>query len=389
MIEKFFNIRYVFGKDNVWAAIDKVIDEGGKGFVVVADGVVVNTAQRSADYRKCLGESLFAMCDSGWIPLYIHKIYGDFANEGSKGSKVLPDGQAAKPEQEVSKVSDGKHYVQYCGPQIFPDFIERRKHRMFFMGTDQRTLDGLKRTMMKVNPDLEGMTFYELPFLSVEEFDYEGIARMVEEDGADIIWVALGAPKQCFFMQRLLPHLKKGVMLGVGAAFKFYSGTAEKRCPKWMHDMHLEFVYRIMQDPKKQLNRCWWIVKMLPSMIREERGKKKAADNVMKAMKEYIAVINDNDNKGSLRKVHKASRKVLEAVYEYDESKCRDKINLYWLQVVESVLDALDATLTKNKQDEHLKQALRQYAQSLVDLIDKNAAECSSIIVKASTLGIE
>lgn len=378
MIEKFFNIRYVFEKDNVWAAIDKVIDEGGKGFVVVADGVVVNTAQRSADYRKCLRQSLFATCDSGWIPMYIKKVYG---------TEFMVNGKA---------VDTSDHYVQYCGPQIFHDFIERRKHRMFFMGTDQKTLDGLKQTMMKVNPDLEGMTFYELPFLSVEEFDYEGIAGMVEEDGANIIWVALGAPKQCFFMQRLLPHLKKGVMLGVGAAFKFYSGTSEKRCPKWMHDMHLEFVYRIMQDPKKQLNRCWWIVKMLPSMIREEKGKKKAADNVMMAMKDYITVINDNDalrydddDKDILKKLHKASRKALEAVYEYDESKCRDKINLYWLQVVESVLDALDATLTKNKQDEHLKQALKQYAQSLVDLIDKNAAECASIVAKARTLGIE
>lgn len=366
MIEKFFNIRYVFGKDNVWAAIDKVIDEGGKGFVVVADGVVVNTAQRSAEYRKCLGESLFATCDSGWIPVYIKKVYG---------SGFMVNGET---------VDTSDHYVQYCGPQIFPDFIERRKHRMFFMGTDQKTLDGLKTTMSEVNPDLQGMTFYELPFLSVEEFDYEGIARMVEEDGADIIWVALGAPKQCFFMQRLLPHLKKGVMLGVGAAFKFYSGTAEKRCPKWMHDMHLEFVYRILQDPKKQLKRCWWIVRMLPSMISEEKGKKKAADNVMKAMKSYVASLD-----GDREKINKASRKVLEAVYEYDESKCRDKINLYWLQVVECVLDALQVTICRNGQDEHLKTVLSKYADVLMGLVDKTASECSRLVVKSHELGIE
>lgn len=40
------------------------------------------------------------------------------------------------------------------------------------------------------------MTFLELPFRKVEEFDYEGIAKTIEADGADIIWVALGAPKQ-------------------------------------------------------------------------------------------------------------------------------------------------------------------------------------------------
>lgn len=366
MIEQFFNIRYVFGKDDVWAAIDKVVDEGGKGFIAVADGVVVNTAQRMAEYRKCLGESLFAICDSGWVPLYIRKIYGDFMNEGANGSEG----------------SRAKHYSQYCGPQIFGDFIERRKHRMFFMGTDQKTLDGLKSTMSKVNPDLESMTFYELPFLSVEEFDYEGIAKMVEDDGADIIWVALGAPKQCYFMQRLLPYLKKGVMLGVGAAFKFYSGTSEKRAPKWVRDLHLEFVYRIMQDPKKQLNRCWWIVRMLPSMISEEKGKKKAADAVMRATKQYIQALND----GERQRMNTTSRNLLEAISKYDDSKCRNKMNAYWLPLVDGVLDALDATIQKNPHDTHLISVLKRYGHYLLNLLDKDAPECLPILEKAKGL---
>ena len=40
------------------------------------------------------------------------------------------------------------------------------------------------------------MTFYELPFCKVTEFDYPAIAEMIEKDGADIVWIALGAPKQ-------------------------------------------------------------------------------------------------------------------------------------------------------------------------------------------------
>ena len=40
---------------------------------------------------------------------------------------------------------------------------------MFFMGAEQSTLDGLKAQMVKRNPDIENMTFYELPFLNVEE----------------------------------------------------------------------------------------------------------------------------------------------------------------------------------------------------------------------------
>ena len=69
------------------------------------------------------------------------------------------------------------------------------------------------------------MTFYELPFCDVEDFDYQNIAQMIEKDKAEIIWIALGAPKQEIFMNRLQPHLRKGVMIAVGAVFKFYSGS--------------------------------------------------------------------------------------------------------------------------------------------------------------------
>lgn len=167
---------------------------------------------------------------------------------------------------------------------LFHDSILRKKHRMFFMGTSQPILDGLKKEMSKENPDVQDMQFYELPFLPVEKFDYPAIAKMVNDDGAGIIFVALGAPKQDYFMKNLLPYLKKGVMIGVGAAFKFYSGTGEKYAPLWIRKHHLEFVYRICQDPKKQLNRCWLIVRTLPSMYREEKGKKRAADRYRKAL---------------------------------------------------------------------------------------------------------
>lgn len=70
------------------------------------------------------------------------------------------------------------------------------------------------------------------------------------------------------------PYLKRGVMIAVGAAFKFYSGTDVKRAPHWMVKMHLEFVYRIFSEPKKQLKRCGWIVYTLPGLLYREWRKK-------------------------------------------------------------------------------------------------------------------
>lgn len=243
-MEKFFDIRYEFNKELVWKRIDSQIAFGKPDYICVADGVVVNHVQRNPDYRQTVNNGMFAICDSGWVPLYLKWIYGIRRS-------------------------------QYAGPMIFKDVVSQGKHRMIFLGTDRPTLDSLRLRLAQLNPAVLEMTFCELPYRSVEDFDYASIAQMIEADGAQVIWIALGAPKQDYFMRRLKPYLKHGVMIGVGAAFNFYSGI-EQRAPEWMIRRHLEFIYRIFQSPKKQMNRCWGIVTSLPGMLLGEWRRKKS-----------------------------------------------------------------------------------------------------------------
>lgn len=240
MVTRYFNINYEFDRIKV----HETIEAAEKGYICVADGVVASTANRDETYLEAVNGGMFSICDSSWIPLYIKSIYGI-------------------------------RYSQYCGSDIFRDIVGSRKYRMAFVGTDRQTLDALKEKLKAVNPDVEGMSFIELPFRKVEEFDYKEIAGMLDADGAKIIWVALGAPKQERFMHMLLPYLNSGVMIGVGAVFNFFSGRQESRCPEWMHKCHLEFVYRIFQNPRKQLKRCWLILSTLPRLYFEERKKKR------------------------------------------------------------------------------------------------------------------
>ena len=239
----YFNINYEFDKKQIHECISECIHLKKTGYICVADGVILNIANRKLEYLKVINGGMFSICDSGYVPLYLKWIYG-------------------------------VRYEQYCGAQIFKDIVSSRKYSMMFMGTSQRTLDGLKNTIKVWNPDVLTMRFYELPFCNVDEFDYEDIARRVEESEADIIWVALGAPKQEIFMSKLKPYLKRGVMIAVGAAFKFYSGTGEKRAPQWMLKAHLEWVYRILCSPKKQLKRCSMIILTLPRLLIDEMRRK-------------------------------------------------------------------------------------------------------------------
>lgn len=248
-METYFNLRYEFDRGAVHDCIRRQVAAGSPDYICVADGVILNTANRDPAYLGVVNGGMFSICDSSYVPLYLKWIYGIRVR-------------------------------QYCGSEIFMDIVRGGEYRMCFMGTNQSILDGLRENLKAVNPDVEGMMFCELPFCDIDEFDYEAIGRQVNEDGADIVWVALGAPKQEIFMSRLKPYLDRGVMIAVGAAFKFYSGADVKRAPEWMVRHHLEFVYRIFSEPKKQLKRCYWIVRTLPGLLIGERRRKRSRRSV-------------------------------------------------------------------------------------------------------------
>jgi len=242
----YFNIRYEMDRSQIHNAISERLKHEGSDYICVADGVIMNTANRHKKYLKVVNGGMFSICDSSCVPLYIKWIHRT-------------------------------SHKQYCGSEIFIDIVSSRKYRMIFLGTKRHILDGLKTNLTEYNPDVAEMQFIELPFRKVEEFDYPAIARMIEEDGADIVWIALGAPKQEIFMSMLKPHLNHGVMIAVGAAFKFFSGTSTGRAPEWMVRHHLEFVHRLYKEPKKQFPRCFDIVRTLPGLLYSEwRHRKKA-----------------------------------------------------------------------------------------------------------------
>lgn len=244
MTHVYFNIRYEFDREMIHKRIAQQVASGTPDYVCVADGVIMMEANKNPDYLSIINDGMFCICDSSYVPLYIRWIYGE-------------------------------HNRQYTGSAIFRDVIASRKYRMAFMGSSHEVLEGLRESLMDYNPDVADMLFYELPFLNVDEFNYPEIAAMLDRDGAQIIWVALGAPKQEIFMSKLKPFLSRGVIIAVGAAFKFYSNAGVKRAPKWMRKHHMEFVHRIWTEPKKQIKRCALILGSLPgSLISEWRRKK-------------------------------------------------------------------------------------------------------------------
>ena len=240
-MQNYFNINYEFNKHEVHRAIA----EAQKGYICVADGTVMRIVHQDAEYRKAVNGALFSISDSSWTPVFLKKIYG---------INVEP----------------------YPGPKLFMDIIKMKKYNMFFMGSSNDILTPLKDELTKIDSRIAKMDFYELPFRKVEDFDYKGIAERINKLHPDVIWVALGAPKQELFMNRLHPYLDGGVQIAVGAAFKFYCGkSSQKRAPEWVSSFRLEFLYRMLQEPKKQWGRFFAYLKVLPEIYLDEKRKSK------------------------------------------------------------------------------------------------------------------
>ena len=218
-MEQYFDIRYEFDVPTVHATIDKHVTGKQGGYICVADGNILTMVHNDKEYRDVVNGSIFSICDSSWVPKFVKWIYGHERNH-------------------------------YCGSDIFIDIIRSRKYRMIFLGTKQNVLDALQQNLAKENPDVAGMTFRELPFCSVDEFDYESIADTIEQDGAEIIWVALGAPKQEFWMEKNGAATGAHLLCGLGGSLDVFAGTVE-RAPQFFRDHGLEWFYRLCKEPKR------------------------------------------------------------------------------------------------------------------------------------------
>lgn len=236
-MKQYFGICLEFSKEQVFTSICDRVQQSEKGAVYVVDGTVLSYAVRDAGFRKLINRGVVNICDGGSIALLAGSIHG-------------------------------QTFRQYTGSDIFNEFIARGYRQCFLGGTAEK-LAVLRSKMLECGVRVDNCLFEPLPFRRVEDFDYKGISERINDFGAELIWVSLGAPKQEQFIDRLLPHLDKGVCFAVGAAFNFYSGLVQ-RAPEWMRKMHIEFVHRIASEPKKQIKRCWGIVTMYPQIIYKE-----------------------------------------------------------------------------------------------------------------------
>lgn len=138
-----------------------------------------------------------------------------------------------------------------AGPDFFIAFLQQHADlRHYFFGSTQATLDRLVENLKRRVPALNVVGTRSPSFGPVEDTDYSEDIDAIRDSNAEIVWVALGAPKQETWMATYCLQLTPAVLLGVGAAFDFSAGTV-KRAPPWLQRLGLEWGYRLMQEPRR------------------------------------------------------------------------------------------------------------------------------------------
>ncbi len=139
------------------------------------------------------------------------------------------------------------------GAEIMREFLRRadgKRYRSYFYGDTSATLASLQSVITTNYPNHEIAGVFSPPFRSLtQEEDREIIAR-INAAKPDVLWVALGMPKQDRWIYERLDRLKVPVAIGVGAAFAFVAGTVP-RCPDWIGSSGFEWVYRLLKEPRK------------------------------------------------------------------------------------------------------------------------------------------
>ena len=183
----------------------------------------------------------------------LNKCYGDegYRSLLKQADYVLPDGIGINL---ACRLLGSAMKENVNGTDMLPFLCEMAKHRglkFFLLGGKPGVADKMAEMIAQS---------HEVEVAGVQHgyFDHqsesEDVVDLINGSGADILLVAFGAPLQEKWVSTHKSRLTVGAAFGVGGLFDFYSGNT-RRAPRWLRELGLEWVYRIIQEPGRMWRR--------------------------------------------------------------------------------------------------------------------------------------
>ncbi len=211
--------------------IDRFIKSKKPHQIITVNPEIIMAAQNDENYKKILNSSDLNVADGAglwWAAKYTHQKL----NYRITGVDLI---------DKMTKLA------------------AKKKYRMFFLGGQNKAGEYAADNLREKYPNLhvagccEGYPIIKDKLTKKENLKNIKLINKILKTNPDILLVAYGAPKQEKFIAKYKNKLNIPVIIGVGGAFDFISGRI-KRAPKWMQTLHIEWLYRLIQQPSR-LNR--------------------------------------------------------------------------------------------------------------------------------------
>jgi N-acetylglucosaminyldiphosphoundecaprenol N-acetyl-beta-D-mannosaminyltransferase len=206
--------------------LDAMIASRQPHYVVTANVDFLVQAHADVELRRILLEADLVLCD-GTPLLWASRWFGNALPERVAGSDLAPA------------------LIRHAA---------EKGHRIFLLGAGPGVAEEATAKLRREHPSLVIAGHYAPPFSPLLEMDHVEIARRIREAQADILFVSFGCPKQEKWIAMHYRTLGVPVAIGVGATIDFLAGRV-KRAPDWMRHSGTEWLYRLLQEPKRLYKR--------------------------------------------------------------------------------------------------------------------------------------
>ena len=163
---------------------------------------------------------------------------------------ITPDGM---PLAWVARLRGFSGVQRVYGPALMLACCDRfREHgtRHYLYGGAEGVPELLSQRLQSRFPGIRIVGAYSPPFRALTPEEEALDVERINESGADIVWVGLGAPKQDYWMAKNVGRVQAPVLVGVGAAFDFHAGL-KRQAPRWMRESGLEWLFRLLSEPRR------------------------------------------------------------------------------------------------------------------------------------------
>jgi N-acetylglucosaminyldiphosphoundecaprenol N-acetyl-beta-D-mannosaminyltransferase len=184
----------------------------------------------------------------------------EFYRDYIKAEWIVCDGRILQMTSGL--VAEKRIQEQITGSDFFPAYCQYHKDntdevKIFLLGgTTPEAMEAAKNNINRRANAKVVIGGYSPPFgFHQDEAENEAILKRINESGATVLAVGVGAPKQEKWIMKYkqrLPGIK--VIFAIGATIDFQAGLVS-RSPKWMTKMGIEWFYRILQEPGRMAKR--------------------------------------------------------------------------------------------------------------------------------------